>query len=115
MPSEAEPYTLVQMTRRPALGCNSLGATTSAQERRSDETTGMSALPLFATECGPTVVGTLGQGTTTEVGSSFDHLVIAGEQLVPRHSDYDWLILSRSRMGKSFGATRIWMLLATPG
>jgi hypothetical protein len=35
--------------------------------------------------------------------------------LVPRHSDYDWLILSQSRMGKSFGATRIWMLLATPG
>src|SRR5580692_9025151 len=36
-------------------------------------------------------------------------------ELVPRHSDYDWLILSQSRMGKSFGATRIWMLLATPG
>ena len=35
--------------------------------------------------------------------------------LVPRHSDYDWLILSQSRMGKCSGATRIWMLLATPG
>jgi hypothetical protein len=37
------------------------------------------------------------------------------EALVPRHSDYDWLILSQSRMGKSSGGTRIWMLLATPG
>jgi hypothetical protein len=36
-------------------------------------------------------------------------------QLVPRHGDYDWLILSQSRIGKSSGATRIWMLLATPG
>jgi nitrite reductase/ring-hydroxylating ferredoxin subunit len=36
-------------------------------------------------------------------------------KLVPRHSDYDWLILRNSRMGKSSGATRIWMLLATPG
>ncbi len=35
--------------------------------------------------------------------------------LVPRHSDYDWLILSQSRMGKSSGAIRIWMLRATPG
>jgi hypothetical protein len=35
--------------------------------------------------------------------------------LVPRHSDYDWLILSQSRMGMSSGATRIWMLRATPG
>jgi hypothetical protein len=35
--------------------------------------------------------------------------------LVPRHSDYDWLILSQSRMGKSSRGTRIWMLLATPG
>ena len=35
--------------------------------------------------------------------------------LVPRHSDYDWLTLSQSRMGRSSGATRIWMLLATPG
>jgi hypothetical protein len=31
MPSEAEPYTLVQVTRRRALGCTSPGATTSAQ------------------------------------------------------------------------------------
>jgi hypothetical protein len=30
-----------------------------------------------------------------------------------RHSDYDWLISSQSRMGKSSGGTRIWMLLAT--
>jgi hypothetical protein len=37
------------------------------------------------------------------------------DQLVPRHSDYDWLILSQFRMGRSFGATRIWMLRATPG
>jgi len=36
-------------------------------------------------------------------------------QLVPRHSDYDWLILSQFRMGRSSGATRIWMLRATPG
>jgi PhzF family phenazine biosynthesis protein len=35
--------------------------------------------------------------------------------LVPRHSDYDWLIPSQFRMGKSSGATRIWMLRATPG
>jgi hypothetical protein len=35
--------------------------------------------------------------------------------LVPQHRDYDWLILSQSRMGKFSGATRIWMLLATPG
>src|ERR1019366_8939675 len=36
-------------------------------------------------------------------------------ELVPRHSDYDWLILSQFRMGRSFGSTRIWMLRATPG
>jgi hypothetical protein len=36
-----------------------------------------------------------------------------GGNVVPRHSDYDWLILSQSRMGKSSGGTRIWMLLAT--
>jgi hypothetical protein len=35
--------------------------------------------------------------------------------LVPHHSDYDWLIFNQSRMGKSSGATRIWMLRATPG
>ena len=40
--------------------------------------------------------------------------VLAGTRLVPRHSDYDWLILSQSRMGISSGATRIWMLRATP-
>jgi hypothetical protein len=34
---------------------------------------------------------------------------------VPWHSDYDGLILSQSRMGNSSGATRIWMVLATPG
>jgi hypothetical protein len=38
-----------------------------------------------------------------------------GSRLVPWHSDYDWLILSQSRMGKFSGATRIWMLRATPG
>jgi transposase len=37
------------------------------------------------------------------------------ERLVPHHSDYDWLILSQFRMGRSSGATRIWMLRATPG
>ena len=37
------------------------------------------------------------------------------DDLVPRHGDYDWLILSQSRMGRSCGATRIWMLRATPG
>ena len=36
-------------------------------------------------------------------------------RLVPRHSDYDWLILSQFRMGRSSGATRIWVLRATPG
>jgi membrane fusion protein (multidrug efflux system) len=36
------------------------------------------------------------------------------EVLVPRHSDYDWSILSQSRMGISCGATRISMLRATP-
>ena len=36
-------------------------------------------------------------------------------ELVPRHSDYDWLILSQSRIGKSSGATSIWILRATPG
>jgi CO/xanthine dehydrogenase Mo-binding subunit len=36
-------------------------------------------------------------------------------ELVPHHSDYDWLIFNQSRMGKSSGATRIWMLRATPG
>jgi hypothetical protein len=36
-------------------------------------------------------------------------------QLVPRHSGSDWLIPSQFRMGRSFGGTRIWMLLATPG
>jgi NAD(P)-dependent dehydrogenase (short-subunit alcohol dehydrogenase family) len=36
-------------------------------------------------------------------------------ELVLRHSDYDWLILSQFRMGRSSGATRIWMLRATPG
>ena len=35
-------------------------------------------------------------------------------ELVLRHSDYDWLILSQFRMGRCSGATRIWMLLATP-
>ncbi len=35
--------------------------------------------------------------------------------LVPRHSDYDRLILSQSRMGMSSGATRISMLRGTPG
>jgi hypothetical protein len=38
------------------------------------------------------------------------HRTCCISRLVPRHSDYDWLILSQSRMGKSFGATRIWML-----
>jgi hypothetical protein len=36
-------------------------------------------------------------------------------RLVPHHSDYDRLIFNQSRMGKSSGATRIWMLRATPG
>src|SRR6266851_2423326 len=35
--------------------------------------------------------------------------------LVARHSGSDWLIPSQFRMGRSSGATRIWMLLATPG
>ncbi len=37
------------------------------------------------------------------------------DELVPHHSDDDWLILSQFRMGRSFGATRTWMLRATPG
>jgi hypothetical protein len=40
--------------------------------------------------------------------------VSGGFDLVARHSDYDWLILSQFRMGKSFGSTRIWMVRATP-
>ena len=57
----------------------------------------------------------------TEIGYAlllsplFGFMLAAVLLLVPRHSDYDWLILSQSRMGKSSGATRIWMLLATPG
>jgi hypothetical protein len=35
--------------------------------------------------------------------------------LVPHRSDYDGLIPSQFRIGRSFGATRIWMLRATPG
>ena len=35
--------------------------------------------------------------------------------LVPRHSGSDWLIPSQFRMGRSSGATRIWMLRAVPG
>ena len=41
-------------------------------------------------------------------------LVSGFGQHPPRHSDYGWLISSQFRMGRSFGATRIWMLLATP-
>jgi hypothetical protein len=41
--------------------------------------------------------------------------VLSNFRLVPHHSDYDWLILSQFRMGRSFGSTRIWMLRATPG
>jgi redox-sensitive bicupin YhaK (pirin superfamily) len=56
-------------------------------------------------------------GATLKAGGSVDHALGAQRHgyLVPRHSDYDWLILSQSRMGKSSGGTRIWMLLATPG
>jgi error-prone DNA polymerase len=43
------------------------------------------------------------------------HLTDLSLALVARHSDYDWLILSQFRMGKSFGSTRIWMVRATPG
>ncbi len=43
------------------------------------------------------------------------HEVALCNHLVPRHSGYDWLIPSQFRIGRSFGATRIWMLLATPG
>jgi hypothetical protein len=39
----------------------------------------------------------------------------ASSLLVPRHSGSDWLIPSQSRMGRSSGGTRIWMLRATPG
>ena len=42
-------------------------------------------------------------------------LVAAFILLVARHSGSDWLIPSQFRMGRSFGATRIWMLRATPG
>ena len=38
-----------------------------------------------------------------------------GLELVPRHSDFDWLISSHSRMGRRSGATRSSMLLGTPG
>ncbi|MCP3440767.1 hypothetical protein NLM32_06335 [Bradyrhizobium sp. CCGUVB14] len=40
---------------------------------------------------------------------------LRASELVPRHSVSDWLIPSQFRMGKSSGATRIWMPLATPG
>jgi hypothetical protein len=33
------------------------------------------------------------------------HALATWPALVPRHSDYDWLILSQSRIGKSSGAT----------
>jgi hypothetical protein len=46
---------------------------------------------------------------------AYEPPLLAVELLVPRHNDYDWLILSQFRMGRSFGATRIWMLRATPG
>jgi hypothetical protein len=42
-------------------------------------------------------------------------LLDANSPLVPYHSDYDWLIPSQFRMGRSSGATRIWMLRARPG
>ena len=42
-------------------------------------------------------------------------ILVMTAALVPRPSDYDGLILSQSRMGRSSGATRIWMLRATPG
>src|SRR5229473_6702345 len=48
-------------------------------------------------------------------GARTSGLVSSGRTLVPHHSDYDWLILSQFRMGRSSGATRIWMLRATPG
>ena len=41
--------------------------------------------------------------------------ILRGRSLVPRHSDFDGLIWSQSRMGRSCGATRSSMLLATPG
>jgi hypothetical protein len=47
-----------------------------------------------------------------------EHTLLFGERQqkpVPRHSDSDWLIPSQFRMGRSSGATRIWMLRATPG
>jgi hypothetical protein len=44
-----------------------------------------------------------------------DKKLAVGDALVLPQSDYDWLILSQFRMGKSSGATRIWMLRGTPG
>src|SRR6266702_6150997 len=45
----------------------------------------------------------------------FGRVFHARRELVARHSGSDWLIPSQFRMGKSSGATRIWMLRATPG
>ena len=49
------------------------------------------------------------------VGVTGYYLLAVANILVPRHSGSDWLIPSQFRMGRSFGGTRIWMLLATPG
>jgi hypothetical protein len=61
---------------------------------------------------GPTYTA---RGLHPTVLPSWFHIVTARHPLVPRHSDYDWLIPSQLRMGRSSGATRIWMVRATPG
>jgi hypothetical protein len=56
-----------------------------------------------------------GLGTIGKIRETSDMEMLRIQHLVARHSGCDWLISSQSRMGRSFGATRIWMLRATPG
>src|SRR5260370_8667802 len=55
------------------------------------------------------VICTVQSGLGMEVGSANVARPACGAcELVPRHSDYDWLILSQFRMGSSPGPTTIW-------
>jgi len=56
-----------------------------------------------------------GRGSFTRAAAEADWDVLCRSGLVPRHSGSDWLIPSQFRMGRSSGATRIWILRATPG
>jgi len=61
------------------------------------------------------LVGLLAAGPSGEDVDYPGRIVFLAFNLVPHHSGSDWLILSQFRMGRWFGATRIWMLLGTPG